>query len=93
MMQVARVNGVVLPMVMDPANRTLYEELAQLSGPAFDREYMTAQINIHRMGNALYASEAQNGQDASVKGFAAEITPVGVEHLTMARASLRASLQ
>ena len=47
---VAEANKVVLPMAMDPANRTLYEELSGLSGPEFDREYMLGQINIQTMG-------------------------------------------
>jgi putative membrane protein len=70
---------------MDPANRTLYEELANLSGKLFDREYLLAQINIHRMGNGLYESEAQAGEDADVKAFAGKNVPVGVEHLQLAR--------
>lgn len=71
---------------MDPADRTLYEELSQLRGPMFDREYLLAQINIHRMGNSLYESEAQAGEDADVKAFAARNVPVGAAHLQLAQA-------
>ena len=85
LLQVARANGVVLPMMMDPANRTLYEELGMLSGAEFDRQYMIAQVNIHSMGNALYVTEAQNGLAADVKRFAADNAPVGEEHLMVAR--------
>jgi putative membrane protein len=73
---------------MDPANRTLYEELTHLSGPLFDREYLLAQINMHRMGDGLYESEAQAGEDADVKAFAARNAPVGVEHLQLAQTLL-----
>ena len=70
---------------MDPADRTLYEELARLSGPVFDREYLLAQINIHRMDNSLYESEAQAGEDADVKAFAARNASTGAELLKLAQ--------
>lgn len=78
---------------MDPANRTLYEELAHLSGPMFDREYLLAQVNIYRMGNSLYDSEAQAGEDGDVKAFAGRNAAVGVAHLQLAQALLAKSRQ
>ncbi|WP_181885603.1 DUF4142 domain-containing protein [Trinickia dinghuensis] len=86
--QLADRKRVNLINAMDPANRTLYEELTNLNGKLFDREYLRAQINIHRMGNGLYESEAQAGEDADVKAFAAKNAPVGVEHLQLAQALL-----
>jgi putative membrane protein len=80
---------VVLPLTLDPANETLYEELALRGGPTFDRQYLLAQINIHSMGNGFYASEAQNGADPDVRRFAADNAPVGVEHLQRAQALMR----
>jgi putative membrane protein len=87
--KVADAKNVVLLKAMDPANRTLYAELSKLSGPAFDRQYMLSQVNIHRMGNALYLSQAQNGQDQDVRSFAARNAPVGIEHLRMAESMMR----
>lgn len=87
--KVADAKRVVLLKAMDPANRTLHAELSKLSGPAFDRQYMISQVNIHRMGNALYQSQAQNGQDADVRNFAARNAPIGVEHLRMAEGMTR----
>ncbi|WOD14025.1 DUF4142 domain-containing protein [Paraburkholderia kirstenboschensis] len=66
---------------MDPASRTLYDELAHMSGAAFDREYAVAQVHIHMMGNGLYKSEAQSGEDPDVKAFAERGVPVGTNHL------------
>lgn len=86
--QLAERKHVKLINAMDPANRTLYEELTHLSGKLFDREYLLAQLNIHRMGNGLYESEAQAGEDADVKAFAAKNTPAGVEQLQLARTLL-----
>jgi putative membrane protein len=86
--QLAERKHVKLIKAMDPANRTLYEELTHLNGRLFDREYLRAQINIHRMGNALYDSEAQAGEDADVKAFSAKNAPAGVEHLRLAQALL-----
>ncbi|WP_116135685.1 DUF4142 domain-containing protein [Trinickia diaoshuihuensis] len=86
--QLAERKHVKLIKAMDPANRTLYEELAHLNGQLFDREYLLAQVNIHRMGNSLYESEAQAGEDADVKAFAAKNAPAGAEHLRMAQSLL-----
>lgn len=79
--QIADAKQVHLLEAMDPANRTLYDELKKMTGPAFDREYAIAQVHIHQMGNALYASEAQHGEDAQVKQFAARGVPIGNDHL------------
>ena len=86
--ELAERKHVKLIKAMDPANRTLYEELTHLNGAMFDREYLLAQINIHRMANSLYESEAQAGEDDDVKAFAAKNAPAGVEHLQLARALL-----
>lgn len=83
--ELAERKHVKLIKAMDPANRTLYEELTHLDGAMFDREYLLAQINIHRMGNSLYDSEAQAGEDNDVKAFAAKNAPVGGEHLKLAQ--------
>jgi putative membrane protein len=88
LVQLAERKHVKLIQAMDPADRTLYEELTHLSGRLFDREYLRAQINIHRMGNALYESEAQAGEDADVKTFAAKDAPAGAAHLHLAQSLL-----
>lgn len=86
--QLAERKHVKLIKAMDPANRTLCEELTHLNGKLFDREYLLAQVNIHRMANGLYDSEAQAGEDADVKAFAADNAPAGVEHLRLAKSLL-----
>lgn len=86
--EVAQAKRVKLLKAMDPANRTLYDELSRVSGPVFDREYLLAQINIHRMGNALYQSEADAGEDADVRSFAQRNLPAGAAHLRAAQALL-----
>jgi putative membrane protein len=86
--QVAEAKKVVLLKAMDPANHTLYSELSKLSASAFDHQYTLAQFNVHHMGNALYHSEAENGQDPDVRSFAAKYLPVGLEHIKMAQAMM-----
>lgn len=86
--ELAERKHVKLIKAMDPANRTLYEELTHLNGAMFDREYLLAQVNIHRMGNSLYESEAQAGEDEDVKAFAAKNAPAGAEHLKLAQSLL-----
>jgi len=79
--QIADQKHVRLLKAMDPANRTLYDELEHMSGATFDHQYAISQLHIHQMGNALYASEAQSGQDADVKAFAARGVTIGNDHL------------
>jgi putative membrane protein len=86
--ELAERKHVKLIKAMDPANRTLYEELTHLNGAMFDREYLLAQINIHRMANSLYESEAQAGEDDDVKAFAAKNAPAGAAHLQLAQTLL-----
>ena len=88
--QLAEQKHVRLLKAMDPANHTLYDELSHLSGAQFDREYAISQLHIHRMGNALYASEAAQGEDADVKAFAARGVPIGKDHLQHAAELSRA---
>jgi putative membrane protein len=85
----AKAKNVVLLKAMDPANHTLYSELSKLSGPAFDRQYLLAQLHIHHTGNGLYGSEADNGLDPDVRKFAAVGVPIGVAHLRRAEAILK----
>ncbi|WP_394365020.1 MULTISPECIES: hypothetical protein [Paraburkholderia] len=42
---------------------------------------MVAQVHIHTMGNGLYKSEAQSGEDPDVKAFAERGVRVGTNHL------------
>jgi putative membrane protein len=86
---IAHQKDVRLLMAMDQANRTLCDELKALSGPEFDREYAIAQVHIHRMGNALYGSEATDGEDTDVKAFAARGVPIGQNHLLHAERLLQ----
>ncbi|MDR5741122.1 MULTISPECIES: DUF4142 domain-containing protein [unclassified Caballeronia] len=79
--QIADAKHVRLLQATDPANHTLYSELSNMSGAEFDREYAISQLHIHRMGNALYASEASDGEDADLKAFASRGVPIGTDHL------------
>ena len=46
-------------------------ELALLEGPEFDRQYMANQVNALQQAVELFRTEAQNGQDPRLRGFAA----------------------
>lgn len=59
--------------------------LEKLSGPDFDRAYMSAMVKDHEQDVALYESQSNNSSDSDVKSYAAETLPTLQHHLMMAR--------
>lgn len=83
--QIAQDADLKLPSTPPPEHREALQELSQLSGSAFDREFIDAQIEDHRKDIALFRNEAENGQDPALKGYAANVLPTLESHLEMAQ--------
>jgi len=62
-------------MVPTPAAPDL-SRFAALSGPEFDREFITDQVKNQREALGLYESEAQAGQDPRLRSVARESLPL-----------------
>ena len=77
--------GVDLPTDMDAKEKRELERLQKLSGATFDREYMKHMVSDHEKDVKLFEQEAQSGQDAEVKAWAAKHLPTLREHLTQAK--------
>lgn len=72
-------DGVLSPMQLEMMQRLRNTG----EGAAFDREYVTAQREAHRMSIEQFSAYAQNGTDNSLKDFAVKTLPVLQEHARM----------
>jgi putative membrane protein len=69
----------------DSAHTTMLTQLQGMHGRAFDRAYMTGQVDDHQNAVTLFENEAQNGTDPDLKAFAQKTLPTLQQHLAMAR--------
>ncbi len=78
----AKDKNITVPTELDNKHQAKVDKLSNLSGSAFDREYVLQQ----RMGHAkmldLLQDEAKNGKDPDIKAFAAKASDVVSEHKT-----------
>jgi len=82
LMSIAKSKNLVLPTTLDAEHQAKSDSLSKLSGAAFDKAYVKAMVEGHQKTLALMQSEASNGKDADLKGFAAKTAPVVQSHLT-----------
>ncbi len=81
--QIAGGKRIKLPNRPDPMQRAVYNRLAKLSGPAFDRAFMGAQIRAHLNAISLHQSEVRAGKDEAAVAYASETLPRIQDHTTM----------
>jgi putative membrane protein len=74
-------NKISVPTALDHEHQKRIDELAKLSGNAFDRAYVKQQKEGHHRMLKLMDDEAANGTDADLKDFAAKTKGVVTEHL------------
>ena len=55
---------------MNAKDQATYARLSQLSGAAFDRAYTRDMVRDHEADIAAFRHEANDGKDATIKGFA-----------------------
>jgi putative membrane protein len=60
--------------------------VGKLQGEQFDRDFMAQMVKDHEAAVELFSSEAQSGQDAELKAWAAKTLPTLREHLQLAKA-------
>ncbi len=82
--QIAEKQSIPLPSAMDEQHQKLYDKLARMSGPAFDKEYMHAMAVDHDDAVKLFSEQARNGNDPELKSFAMKTLPVIEKHDDMA---------
>src|SRR5581483_2793364 len=82
--QVAENEGIKLPTVLSPTEKTEKERLSKLSGERFDQAYMTLMRKDHTKDVSEFRTESKSGHDPEVKNFAAQTLPTLQEHLKQA---------
>lgn len=84
----ARQHNVTLAKGLDPSHAAMREHLDKASDGDFDRHYLELQVQDHQATALLLVYEIGSGQNADLKGIAADALPTVLEHLQMARTLL-----
>lgn len=77
--------GVTLPVTLTARHQALRDQLAKLSGVAFDREYMAAMVADHDHDVAAFRRAAASVPDPDVRAFATDTIPTLEAHRAEAR--------
>lgn len=77
--------GIATPRTIAPRHIQIRDQLAQLSGQQFDRQYLEAQLNMHREAVDLYRQQASTGQSPELRIFAEQTLPLLEGHLNLAQ--------
>ena len=83
LLSLAESAGATPPMEMDQKHQAMLQQLSQLSGEEFDRQYMQGQVQDHEAAVMLFASEATQ-PTGPVDALAGELLPALRQHLQMA---------
>lgn len=86
LLQIMRKIDIDAPDQPDEEHRELMEELYELEGEEFDKEYVRTQLSDHEHHLELYEREAQQGQDPEMKKFAQGCVPILQSHLQEVKA-------
>lgn len=83
LMQVASRVGVSPPTSLSPAAQAVQNQLQQLSGSSFDRQYLQQQYADHSAQLTMFRFAADNASDPELRAFAQKNAPVVQQHLDM----------
>jgi putative membrane protein len=77
---------VTIPAELEKNQQKQIDDLNQLSGTDFDKQYVKDQLDAHKDAVKLFQKEIDDGQDADVKQFATRTLPTLQHHLAMVEA-------
>src|SRR5690606_23092036 len=83
--QAAQEEGIVTPRSIAPRHAQIRDQLSQLSGQQFDRQYLETQVNMHREAVDLFRQQASAGQSPELRSFAEQTLPLLEGHLNIAQ--------
>jgi putative membrane protein len=66
-------------------DQTLRQQLEGLNGAQFDRQYLSAMVQDHEQTVGMFETEAKDGQNQRIKGYAESLLPVLRQHLAEAQ--------
>ncbi len=81
----AKQKNFTLPTDVNEDQKETYNELAKLSGAEFDKEYVKIMVDAHEKDVDAFQEQADDGDDADTKAFAAKTLPTLKSHLEMIR--------
>jgi putative membrane protein len=84
MAPIAESKGVALPRKMGKADQAEYDKLANLSGEAFDKEYIAYMVKDHHADLREFRMAATNTNDPDMKAALDNAAKVIREHMVMA---------
>jgi putative membrane protein len=84
--ELAKQGGLPLPTEPAPDQLEVKLRLAALNGPAFDSEYMRAQVTDHQKTVQLLLWVIASGENADLQRFASGTLPDVLHHLQLAQA-------
>jgi putative membrane protein len=82
---IAESQHISLPVDLDPQHKNQAAALSRLSGPQFDKAYMTLMVQEHTKDVNQFKKEAADAHDPTVKQFATATLPVLESHLNEAK--------
>jgi putative membrane protein len=80
LMGIAQKKGVTLSTTLDSRHQAMVDQMSKLSGPAFDKAYISGMVRDHEKTVALFKEEAQSGLDPDLKAFANKTLPTLEDH-------------
>jgi putative membrane protein len=83
--RIAQQKNMRAPSELTAKDDALMKQLQGLSGPQFDKAYMSAMVKDHEEDIADFQKEANSGSDSDVKAFASKTLPTLNEHLRLAK--------
>jgi len=81
----AQQKNVTLPTELDAKHKAKRDQLAKLSGEAFDKAYMRDMLADHQHDVAAFKRESTSAKDSDLKAWAGKTLPTLEEHLKLAR--------
>jgi putative membrane protein len=82
---IAESQHISLPVELDPKHKNQAEALSRLSGPQFDKAYMTLMVQEHTQDVNKFKKEAASSHDPTLQQFAQSTLPVLQSHLNEAQ--------
>jgi putative membrane protein len=83
LMQLAARKQMQLPTDVSAEQKETMTKLSKLSGADFDKAYVDAMVDDHEHDVKDFQAQANEGQDADLKAFAAKTLPTLQHHLQM----------
>ena len=82
--------AIKVPSTLSHRDQQEYTRLNDLSGRAFEREYLQSEISDHENTIALFKFEEKNGKNSTLRNFASNTLPTLQNHLKMSKDALNA---